>query len=92
VRYDCGYDEAPTASTPSADFTIPARGDLRARLSIHYRYLRDIARGIGDGTAELLSSGDLYVARVGRAEYFVAPYAEPRWASQKSCILEQEQW
>lgn len=92
VRYDCGDGVAPSPSTPSADFTVPAQGDLRARLSIHYRYLRDIAKGAGDGTAELLSSGDLYVARLGRVEYFVAPYAEQRWASQKSCILKQEQW
>lgn len=92
VRYDCGDGVAPSPSTPSADFTIPARGDLRARLSVHYRYLRDIAKGAGDGEVELLSSGDLYVARRGRVEYFVAPYEEQRWASQTSCILKQAKW
>lgn len=92
VRYDCGHGEAPTASTPSADFTIPARGELSARLSIHYRYLCDIAKAAGDGPVELRASGELYTARMGRVEHIVAPYGEPVWASQKSCLLEQNHW
>lgn len=86
VRYDTKGGWAPDDSTPSADFCIPCDGDPM-RLSLLIRYLRDAADSAADGTVEIRSGKDGYAFSCGQCLHIVAPYQEPSWACERSCIL-----